>query len=135
MREEIVEKIKALATTWTPREVHENHLRDIPVEMIDGMFGNLGVTEQSLLPTGASNWFQSLFNSNKRKLSQTQKEVIKGSPDLPLHFDGREQWPGCIGQIRDQMYCGSCWAFSSSGMLGDRFCVQSNGTVNVTLAP
>jgi len=33
------------------------------------------------------------------------------------------------------MYCGSCWAFSSSGMLGDRFCIASKGEINVTLAP
>jgi cathepsin B len=33
------------------------------------------------------------------------------------------------------MYCGSCWAFSSVGMLTDRFCIHSNGQINVTLAP
>ena len=33
------------------------------------------------------------------------------------------------------MYCGSCWAFSSSEMLSDRFCIWSNGEINVTLAP
>ena len=58
-----------------------------------------------------------------------------GASDLPRNFDARERWPGCVGPIRDQLYCGSCWAFASSGMLGDRFCIQSQGQINVTLAP
>ena len=33
------------------------------------------------------------------------------------------------------MLCGSCWAFSSAGMLTDRFCIHSEGQINVTLSP
>lgn len=31
--------------------------------------------------------------------------------------------------------CGSCWAFSSAGMLEDRFCIHTQGQIKVTLSP
>ena len=34
--------------------------------------------------------------------------------DLPVNFDGRTQWPGCIHAVLDQGDCGSCWAFAAS---------------------
>ena len=33
------------------------------------------------------------------------------------------------------MMCGSCWAFSSTAMLSDRFCIHSEGQINVVLSP
>lgn len=57
------------------------------------------------------------------------------SSDLPEHFDSREQWPDCIHEIRNQGHCGSCWAHAASEVLSDRFCIASNGQVNVVLSP
>ena len=38
-------------------------------------------------------------------------------------FDWLTEMPECIGEIEDQMDCGACWAFSSSGFMSDRFCI------------
>jgi len=54
---------------------------------------------------------------------------------LPVNFDGRTAWPGCIHSVLDQGDCGSCWAFAASESLSDRFCIHSKGKVNVTLSP
>jgi cathepsin B len=53
----------------------------------------------------------------------------------PLNFDSRDQWPGCIGAIRNQGHCGGCWAFGATETLSDRFCIASKGAINVTLSP
>jgi hypothetical protein len=70
------------------------------------------------------------FLSTKRTLPL---QVI--DEDLPSSFDVRTKYPGCTHPVLDQGDCGSCWAFASTETLSDRFCVASNGTVNVTLSP
>lgn len=57
--------------------------------------------------------------------------------DYPETFDWRSEKLGsqCIHPIRNQLHCGSCWAFAGSEALSDRFCIASNGTVNVVLSP
>lgn len=56
---------------------------------------------------------------------------------VPTSFDASKNWPSCktLQQIRDQQQCGSCWAFSGAEVLGDRFCIATNGSVNVALSP
>lgn len=53
---------------------------------------------------------------------------------IPVSFDSRTAWPGCIGPIQNQARCGSCWAFGCIESLSDRFCIHSNATVNTTLS-
>ena len=54
---------------------------------------------------------------------------------LPTNFDGRQAFGKCIHPVRDQMQCGSCWAFSASEVLSDRFCIASKGQIDVVLSP
>jgi len=58
-------------------------------------------------------------------------DIVSALPDT---FDSRDQWPTCIGAIRDQGHCGSCWAFGAVEALSDRICIQSKGQVKVDLA-
>lgn len=55
--------------------------------------------------------------------------------DVPDSFDWREAKPECVHAVRDQGACGSCWAHGASEVLSDRFCIHSDGQVNVTLSP
>jgi cathepsin B len=56
---------------------------------------------------------------------------------LPDAFDSRTQWPQCrtIGNIRNQGQCGSCWAFSATEVMSDRYCIASQGRINKLLSP
>eukprot|EP01129_Flabellula_baltica_P002784 TRINITY_DN1263_c0_g1_i2.p1 TRINITY_DN1263_c0_g1~~TRINITY_DN1263_c0_g1_i2.p1 ORF type:complete len:290 (-),score=44.02 TRINITY_DN1263_c0_g1_i2:3-872(-) len=79
-----------------------------------------------------------LLNSLNDELSPDHTQTIQSiDPSLPKYFDGREVWPACVGlkHVLNQGACGSCWSFAASEMLSDRFCIQSNGTVNVILSP
>ncbi|EFC35250.1 predicted protein, partial [Naegleria gruberi] len=74
-------------------------------------------------------------NSTNTPLSDSRYLTILRLQDFPTQFDAREQWPQCIRSIKNQKNCGSCWAFSASSVLADRFCIKSGGKVNVDLSP
>merc|ERR1711920_77710 len=69
------------------------------------------------------------------RLSHISKHLNSTRPDsfydsilaggVPDDFDSRTQWPGLIHPIRDQQRCGSCWAFSASEVLSDRFAIAT----------
>lgn len=59
----------------------------------------------------------------------------KSDPSIPEAFDFRENWPDCVGEVRDQAKCGSCWAVSGAVTLQQRFCIASKGEIQVELSP
>ena len=56
---------------------------------------------------------------------------------IPPYFYAVDKWGkwDCIHPIRDQAHCGSCWAFTVSEVLSDRFCIHSQGKINKILSP
>ncbi len=52
------------------------------------------------------------------------------SVDLPSHFDWRES--GIVPAVRDQGYCGSCWAFGTVGIMESA--LWKNGVADVDLS-
>ena len=46
----------------------------------------------------------------------------------PSTFDSRQKWPNAITNPLDQLNCGSCWAFSTSTCLSDRFRIRNANT-------
>jgi len=74
-----------------------------------------------------------VIQMKKPKFQVPPKQVTDNT--RPAEFDSRTQWPGCVHKIRDQGKCGSCWAHAASEVLSDRFCIASNGTIDVELSP
>ena len=66
-----------------------------------------------------------------------RKTVFKTSKnDLPDTFDLRDAYPNCetIKEIRDQSYCGACWAFSAAETMSDRLCIASGGELQTRVS-
>ena len=55
--------------------------------------------------------------------------------ELPENFNWKVANPDCVHPVRDQGACGSCWAHGASEVLSDRFCLASEGKINVTFSP
>ena len=62
-------------------------------------------------------------------------EAAPAGAAIPESFDAREEFKGYIHPIRNQMRCGSCWAFAAAESLSDRFTIASKGEVDVVLSP
>ncbi|CAG9313970.1 unnamed protein product [Blepharisma stoltei] len=54
---------------------------------------------------------------------------------IPASFDSRQQWPKCIHPVQNDEGCDGGWAYSATGVLADRFCITTNGTIDVVLSP
>lgn len=50
---------------------------------------------------------------------------------LPESFDWRQQLPGSVGPVKDQGFCGSCWAFSFISALESHWYIAHNQSVNL----
>mmetsp|Transcript_31401 Transcript_31401/g.30750 ORF Transcript_31401/g.30750 Transcript_31401/m.30750 type:complete len:278 (+) Transcript_31401:146-979(+) len=107
-------------------------MRKVPKEELLSSLGNLGTQSPSLLT-----YFEQILNKFRRKskpfLQQSFEYDNYGT--LPDDFDWRKEMPACIQEVRDQLVCGSCYTFASAGFLSDRFCIHTNGHVNVSLSP
>jgi len=53
---------------------------------------------------------------------------------VPEHYDVREEFPHCMTDIYVQGNCSSSYALSVASSLSERFCIQSQGAILVTLS-
>jgi len=109
----------------------------------DEIINLINNNEQSTWKAGHNERFAGLKVKDVKRLcgakigsvvSALPPKDIEIAAAIPDTFDSRTQWPGCVGAIRDQGHCGSCWAFGAVESLADRFCIQSKGKTKVVLS-
>merc|ERR550537_1857362 len=54
--------------------------------------------------------------------------------EAPSQFDAITKWAGLLHPIRNQLHCGSCWAFSASEVMSDRVAIAT-GKPSPVLSP
>lgn len=98
---EFVENLKKIAP-FEVYEPEESPFRDWTMEELKQMLGDLEDEEEF-----------------KDPLVDLEDDSLK---DFPATYDFRKSYPDCIGQIKDQGSCGSCWAFAGSTAFQQKYC-------------
>ena len=75
------------------------------------------------------------LDTEDTKVPKASTLMAKSTVSIPDSFDSREAFSGFIHPIRNQMRCGSCWAFAAAESLSDRFTIASKGKIDVVLSP
>ena len=104
---ELTERVREEATTWKPYKYEENPFRhDNDVRKRSGLL--LHENKATNLQNGFLGQMLKTYKGliGERQLKQTSTPVYKDHEKhiqlgLPVSFDSRNRWPGCVGAVRD----------------------------------
>ena len=101
------------AETWRATELEESPFKDWSDDELKGLMGtNL-------------NSFEDEVDFQEPIIFGTSQPVTS----TPDNFDSRTKWGACIHPIRNQLHCGSCWAFASAEVISDRYCIEGKDVI------
>ncbi|XP_047544552.1 thiol protease aleurain-like [Vanessa atalanta] len=65
--------------------------------------------------------------ANKTKVISKEPKINLKFEDTPESFDWREK--GVVSDVKDQLHCGSCWAFSTIATVESAYAIKTNQSV------
>lgn len=96
----------------------------------------MNLTLQQKISNNPTKTFLRFHSEATAKQFEQMPKAVRGRDILlPNNFDGRKVWKGLLTPVRNQGKCGSCWAFATTGVLADKFAIQSSGRLKVILSP
>lgn len=104
-----------------------------PMEHRMGLSGNSGGWPSRTTLASASQ-----FKTQYQKLMMDHSTGIYSDTirfRTPDEFDGRVVWAKYLKPVRNQGWCGACWAFASSFVLQTRLAICTAGKYNFNLSP
>lgn len=143
--EEFIEEIKSKTSKWTPLEYNENPFRHRTRHQFKKSIGTRHAGADLLKQVSKKAGLSDHILEQLKKVAdpaeitkaitgkhpnvraddeeEEEEKIIRGDTRLPDSYDIRKAYPECVAPVHDQKLCGAQWAFASSGMLSDRFCI------------
>lgn len=87
----------------------------------------------------ASLYLMSADDAPKEQPPTYDPQEFERGVNMQMSWDWRNSsytpYTHCVGKIRDQGHCGSCWAHAISEFMSDRYCLEHKGRDTITFAP
>ena len=122
------ENIKSQDLPFETFSYEDSPFKDWTLDEVKSLLGTKDLFTQSTMP--------SVYGDEEPiDYSEYINEESNEDPTKLDNFDSRDKWRNCIGDVRFQGNCGSCWAFALTSTLADRFCIAYSGRINLELSP